>query len=61
MRVILSLSIILAASILPTAVDALSSQNELVDRIKAGGHILMIRHAMAPRKRGSLKLQDRRL
>ena len=48
MRVILSLSIILAASILPTAVDALSSQNELVDRIKAGGHILMIRHAMAP-------------
>ena len=48
MRVILTLSIILAASILPTAVDALSSQNELVDRIKAGGHILMIRHAMAP-------------
>ena len=44
----LSLSIILAASILLTAVNARSDQNELVDRLKAGGHILMIRHAMAP-------------
>lgn len=48
MRVILSLAIILAAYSLPTAVNAQSDQNELVDRLKAGGHILMIRHAMAP-------------
>ena len=49
MRVLLSLSIILAAAILPTGLgSALSGQNELVDRMKAGGHILMIRHAMAP-------------
>lgn len=48
MRGILSLSIILAAIILPATVDAQSDQNELVDRLKAGGHILMIRHAMAP-------------
>lgn len=48
MRGILSLSIILAAFILPATVDAQSDQNELVDRLKAGGHILMIRHAMAP-------------
>ena len=48
MRVILSLAIILAAYSLPTAVNAQSDQNEFVDRLKAGGHILMIRHAMAP-------------
>lgn len=48
MRVILPLSILLAASILLTAANALSDQNELVDRLNAGGHILMIRHAMAP-------------
>ncbi len=48
MRVILSLSIVLALTVLIAPFDALAGQNELVDRIKAGGHILMIRHAMAP-------------
>lgn len=48
MRLFVFLSISLAASISLTAASALSDQNELVDRLKAGGHILMIRHAMAP-------------
>jgi phosphohistidine phosphatase SixA len=48
MRVILSLGIIMAASFFITAMNARSGQNELVDHLKAGGHLLMIRHAMAP-------------
>jgi phosphohistidine phosphatase SixA len=43
--VILSLTFI--SAILPAA--ALSAdQSEVIDRLKAGGHILMIRHALAP-------------
>ncbi|MGB7921589.1 MAG: histidine phosphatase family protein [Desulfobacterales bacterium] len=43
--VILSLSFI--SAILPAAALA-ADQSEVIDRLKAGGHILMIRHALAP-------------
>jgi phosphohistidine phosphatase SixA len=43
--VILSLTFIFA--ILPAAALA-ADQSEVIDRLKAGGHILMIRHALAP-------------
>jgi phosphohistidine phosphatase SixA len=43
--VILSLTFI--SAILPAAALA-ADQSEVIDRLKAGGHILMIRHALAP-------------
>jgi phosphohistidine phosphatase SixA len=43
--VILSLAFI--SAILPAAALA-ADQSEVIDRLKAGGHILMIRHALAP-------------
>jgi phosphohistidine phosphatase SixA len=43
--VIFSLSFI--SAILPAAALA-ADQSEVIDRLKAGGHILMIRHALAP-------------
>ena len=42
--VILSLTLLLA---MPAAAAA-ADQAEIIDRLKAGGHILMIRHALAP-------------
>ena len=43
--VILSLTFI---SAMPTASAFAADQSEVIDRLKAGGHILMIRHALAP-------------
>ena len=43
--VILSLTFI--SAILPAAALA-ADQSKVIDRLKAGGHILMIRHALAP-------------
>ena len=48
MRVIVSFCIIIVAATFVIATNARCDMNELVDRLKAGGHILMIRHAMAP-------------
>jgi phosphohistidine phosphatase SixA len=48
MRIVVSFCILIVATTFATATNARSGQNEIVDRIKAGGHILMIRHAMAP-------------
>ena len=42
--VILSLTFLIA---MPTAASA-ADQSEVINRLKAGGHILMIRHALAP-------------
>ena len=42
--VILSLALLSAMPAAATAAD----QSEVIDRLKAGGHILMIRHALAP-------------
>jgi phosphohistidine phosphatase SixA len=42
--VVLSLALLSAIPISAAAVD----QSEIIDRLKTGGHILMIRHALAP-------------
>lgn len=42
------LFIILAGSILLSAFDSAAENNEMIARLKAGGHILMVRHAFAP-------------
>ena len=44
----LSLGIILSVCIFPLPFNVLADQFEITDRLKAGGHILMIRHALAP-------------
>ena len=46
--ILLSLGIILSVCIFPMPCNVLADQIEITDRLKAGGHILMIRHALAP-------------
>lgn len=48
MRITVSFCFIILVATVATAANARSNQSEIVDRMKAGGHILMIRHAMAP-------------
>jgi len=48
MRVVSLFVIILAVSIILSPSDGLAGNNEIIAKLKAGGHILMIRHALAP-------------
>ena len=48
MRSFLSIRLILTGLIFLITADVLADQTEVIDRLKSGGHILMIRHAMAP-------------
>ena len=48
MRSICLLTIILAGAIILPAFDSSAGNNEMIARLKAGGHILMVRHALAP-------------
>jgi len=48
MRPFSSIVIILAGLIFLTAAGASADQTEVIERLKFGGHILMIRHAIAP-------------
>lgn len=48
MRSVCLLIILSAGSILLPAVDSAADHNEMIARLKAGGHILMVRHAVAP-------------
>ncbi|WP_155304446.1 histidine phosphatase family protein [Desulfosarcina widdelii] len=48
MRSVCLLIIILAGSIILPAFDSSADNNEMIARLKAGGHILMVRHALAP-------------
>lgn len=41
-------SVILAGSIILSAFNSLADTSEIIGRLKTGGHILMIRHAVAP-------------
>ena len=47
-RQFLSINIIMTGLTLLMAASGLSAQTEVVERLKSGGHILMIRHALAP-------------
>ena len=42
------MTIILAGAIILPAFDSSAGNNEMIARLKAGGHILMVRHALAP-------------
>ncbi len=48
MRPSFSINVILTGLIFLIAAGASADQTEVIDRLKFGGHILMIRHAMAP-------------
>ena len=48
MRQFLSINIIMTGLTFLMAASGLSAQTEVVERLKSGGHILMIRHALAP-------------
>ena len=48
MRQFLSINVILTGMTFLIAAGALADQAEVIDRLKFGGHILMIRHALAP-------------
>jgi phosphohistidine phosphatase SixA len=48
MRSVCLLIIILAGSIILSAFDSSADNNEMIARLSAGGHILMVRHAIAP-------------
>ena len=48
MRQFLSINVILTGMTFLIAAGALADQTEVIDRLKFGGHILMIRHALAP-------------
>ena len=48
MRRLLSINVILTGLTFLIAADASAAQTEVIDRLKSGGHILMIRHALAP-------------
>ena len=48
MRQFLFISVILTGMTFLIGADASADQTELIDRMKFGGHILMIRHALAP-------------
>jgi len=48
MRQFLSITVILTGMTFLIAADGLADQTEVIDRLKFGGHILMIRHALAP-------------
>ena len=48
MRQLIHISIFLAVILLFTPNTASAEQSDLIARMKAGGHILMIRHALAP-------------
>ena len=39
---------IVAGFIILSAFNSLADQNEMIERLKSGGHILMVRHALAP-------------
>jgi phosphohistidine phosphatase SixA len=41
-------SVILAGSVILSAFNSLADTNEIIGRLKSGGHILMVRHAVAP-------------
>jgi phosphohistidine phosphatase SixA len=40
--------IVLSGLIILSALNSSADNNEIIDRLKAGGHILMVRHALAP-------------
>jgi phosphohistidine phosphatase SixA len=48
MRAVYLFVIILAGSIIVSPSNGLAGNNEIIAKLKAGGHILMIRHALAP-------------
>ena len=48
MRHLIHISILLAVLLLFTPDSASAEQSDMIARMKAGGHILMIRHALAP-------------
>ena len=48
MHPFLSIKVILTGLIFLAAAGASADQTDLIDRLKSGGHILMIRHALAP-------------
>jgi phosphohistidine phosphatase SixA len=48
MRSVCLLITILAGSILFSALESFADNDEMIARLKAGGHILMVRHALAP-------------
>ncbi len=48
MRPFSSIAIILTGLIFLTTVGASADQTEVIERLKIGGHVLMIRHATAP-------------
>ena len=48
MRPFSSINVILVGLTFLTAAGASADQNEVIDRLKLPGHILMIRHALAP-------------
>lgn len=48
MRAVFLFVIILSGSIILCALDSLANQNEMIERLKTGGHILLVRHALAP-------------
>jgi len=48
MRSVCLFIIILAGSIILSAFDSSADNNEMIARLSAGGHILMVRHAIAP-------------
>jgi phosphohistidine phosphatase SixA len=48
MRSVCFLIIIAAGSILLSAFDSSAEKNEMIARLNAGGHVLMVRHALAP-------------
>ena len=48
MRLYLSISVMVMGLTFMTAVESSAHKNELIELLKTGGHILMIRHALAP-------------
>ena len=48
MHVILSRKVLVLVLIFLATAGASADQTEVIDRLKSGGHILMIRHALAP-------------
>lgn len=48
MKAFFSFILILAGSITLSALNSSADQNELIAKLKTGGHILMVRHAVAP-------------
>ncbi len=48
MRMIYSLLILLSESVILPVSNSLANQDEMIERLQTGSHILMVRHALAP-------------